>query len=203
MAIDSRIYDLTAGTPTSIDVFPYTNGTTTYKSSFSSAKSAIIEFASIAETTGGTDTGKAVTPDGLGGSCYGITFGCQEVFPAETALATGDGKAYIGSMPAKMAGFNLVGVLVQLFAKSTSGTPTVQIARGRQADATTALSFVDMLSTAVTVDANEFSSKDATTPAVVNTSNDDILEGDLLRIDVDVAGTGATGMWVTLYFGKP
>ena len=42
MAIDSRIYDLTAGTPASIDAFPYTNGTTTYKSSFSSAKSAIM-----------------------------------------------------------------------------------------------------------------------------------------------------------------
>jgi len=38
---DSRIYDLTAGTPASTDVFPYTNGTTTYKSTFQSASNAI------------------------------------------------------------------------------------------------------------------------------------------------------------------
>jgi len=39
---DSRIFDLTAGTPVLTDVLPYTNGTTTYKTSFSNAKSAIM-----------------------------------------------------------------------------------------------------------------------------------------------------------------
>ena len=39
---DSRIFDLTAGTPASTDVIPYTNGTTTYKVAFNNTKSAIM-----------------------------------------------------------------------------------------------------------------------------------------------------------------
>lgn len=39
---DSRIFDLTAGTPASTDKLAYTNGTTTYSSTFAHAKSAIV-----------------------------------------------------------------------------------------------------------------------------------------------------------------
>jgi hypothetical protein len=41
-----------------------------------------------------------------------------------------------------------------------------------------------MLSTNITIDVNEYDSKDATTPAVINTSNDDVLTGDNIRINV-------------------
>ena len=47
-----------------------------------------------------------------------------------------------------------------------------------------------MLSTLLTIDINEWDSKDATAAAVIDTSNDDVNTGDLLRIDIDVAGTG-------------
>ena len=39
---DSRIYDLAAGTPASTDKLVYTNGTTTYSTNFSNAKSAVM-----------------------------------------------------------------------------------------------------------------------------------------------------------------
>jgi len=39
---DSRISNLLAGTPAASDVFPYTNGTTTYRVAFGNAKSAIM-----------------------------------------------------------------------------------------------------------------------------------------------------------------
>jgi hypothetical protein len=57
-----------------------------------------------------------------------------------------------------------------------------------------------MLSTRITIDASEWDSKDAATAAVINTSNDDVSEGDLIRIDIDVTGTGSQGLFVTLGF---
>jgi len=125
-----------------------------------------------------------------------------EVFAVATPLSVGDGKRYFGPAPSLLAGYNLTKVIITVFAKSTAGLPTVQLARGRQLDAITAHAWVDMLLTAVTIDINEFSSLYATTAAVVNAANDDILEGDLFRVDVDAAGTGATGLWLTAEFAK-
>jgi hypothetical protein len=126
-----------------------------------------------------------------------------EIFPSTIALATGDGKKYLPPMPSVMAGYNLTKVTCTVFADSTSGAITVQVARGRQANPTTAHAFADMLSTRVTIDQDEYCSLDAATAAVVDTTKDDIAEGDILRVDVDGAGTGATGLWVTLEFTKP
>lgn len=163
---------------------------------------SVVELATAAETTTGTDATRAVTPDGLAGSDFGIKAFAVEVFAAATALSTGDGKKYI-PIPAALAGFNLIRLHAILFAKSTSGTPTVQIARGRRADATSAHTFADVLSTLITVDANEYDSRTAATQPVINTSNDDLADGDLLRVDVDGAGTAATGMWITFEAQKP
>lgn len=124
---------------------------------------------------------------------------CITAIPAATSVTTGDGKAY-WRVPSTLNGRNLVGVGVAVFAPSSSGTPTVQIARGRQAAANSAHVFADMLSTRVTLDVGEYDSRNATTPAVINASNDDVATGDLIRIDVDTAGTGTTGLFVTLEF---
>lgn len=42
----------------------------------------------------------------------------------------------------------------------------------------------------------------AATPGVVNPANDDLATGDLLRVDVDTAGTGAKGLVVSIEFEK-
>lgn len=46
------------------------------------------------------------------------------------------------------------------------------------------------------LDASETSSYTAATAPVINTSNDDVLTGDFLRVDIDGAGTGAKGLIV-------
>lgn len=123
-----------------------------------------------------------------------------------TAMTVGDGKAYF-RIPPTLNGFDIIGGSLALVGgASSSGTPTMQIARGRQASPTSAHSYVDIFSTPITVDVNEYDSKDATTPAIVNTSNDDLLTGDILRIDVDAIGTGLTSAvrWiVTITMQKP
>ncbi|MBK9272802.1 MAG: hypothetical protein IPM48_14550 [Saprospiraceae bacterium] len=157
-----------------------------------------VELAIASEVTAGTDATRAVTPDALAGSSiFGVKSISVQVIDGATALTTGDGKAYI-RIPSSLNGMNIVGVAAQVIVKSTSGTPTVQIARGRQASATDDFTYADVLSTLITIDANEYDSKDATTAAVINASNDDLATGDVLRIDVDVAGTGTKGLQVTI-----
>jgi hypothetical protein len=60
-----------------------------------------------------------------------------------------------------------------------------------------------MLSTALTIDVSEFDSIDAATAAVINASNDDVVTGDQIHIDIDGAGTGAKGLCVGLIFRLP
>lgn len=162
----------------------------------------VVELATIAETNTGTDATRAVTPDGLAGSYAGTKSVSIYAIEAATTVTTGDGKAEIRIPPA-LNGMNLVGVGLAVNTKSTSGLPTVQIARGRQSSATSAHTYADMLSTKVTIDANEYDSSTAATAAVIDGANDDVLTGDLIRVDCDVAGTGTTGLIVTLEFRLP
>ena len=158
----------------------------------------IVEIATAAETTTGTDATRAVSPDGLAGSSiFGIKAFSVQAVDGATALAIGDGKAYF-RVPASLNGMNIVGVAAQVIVKSSSGTPTVQIARGRQSTPTTDFTYSDVLSTLITIDATEYDSKDATAAAAINAANDDLATGDVLRIDVDVAGTGTKGLNITI-----
>lgn len=114
--------------------------------------------------------------------------------PNGADLATGDGKAYL-TVPAAWNGKSVLSIHAGLTTASSSGTPTVQVARIRGGTP------VDVLSTAVTIDATELTSYTATTPPVVDTANDDLSTGDLLRVDTDVAGTGAKGLMVLIAVG--
>ncbi len=163
-----------------------------------------VELATIAETNTGTDATRAVTPDGLAGSVFGVakcSVQVSDTGASATAITTGDGKAYI-RVPDDLHGMNLVGVGASLQTVSSSGAVTVQIRRSRRSNATTR-SDADMLSTAVTIDQSEFDTVDAATPAVINASNDDVQTGDHIYIDIDGAGTGAKGLAVSLRFQLP
>lgn len=63
----------------------------------------------------------------------------------------------------------------------------------------------DLLTTATTIDANETTSYTAATPHVVDDTGTPpvnlVQRGDVLRIDVDGAGTGAKGLEILLEFG--
>jgi hypothetical protein len=118
------------------------------------------------------------------------TIQVQVTDPNGSALTTGDGKAYV-TVPEMLDGWVVRHVAAAITTVSSSGAVTVQIHNVTDS--------VDVLSTALTIDATpDKHSKDATTPAVINTSNDDLAYGDILRIDIDGAGTGAKGLIVEI-----
>lgn len=117
-----------------------------------------------------------------------------KVLPDVVALAAGDGKSHF-TVPEELDGMNLITVGAHVYTGSSSGNPTFQIHN--------LTGSVDMLSTPITIDATEKDSSTATTPAIINTANDDVATGDELRFDCDVAGTGAKGMEIRLGFRTP
>ena len=115
-----------------------------------------------------------------------------KVFSDTTTLATGDGK-FIFVISSDLDGARLTAAEAFVTTVSSSGTPTVQVRNITDA--------VDMLSTAITVDASEYSSYTAATRSVVNATNAVVATGDRIALDVDTAGTGAKGLGVLLKFG--
>ena len=151
----------------------------------------VIELATAAETTTGTDAGRAVTPDGLAGSDFGKRIFYFPVIAEATAVTTGDGKRTV-FIPQELNGMNLVAAQAFVHTPSTSGLPTMMIHNLTDA--------ADMLSTAITIDETEYDSCHAATPPVVDTAHDDVASGDRIRVDVDGAGTGTAGLDVALTF---
>ena len=117
-----------------------------------------------------------------------------KVIADDTTLTTGNGKAYF-TIPIELNGTNLVSVGAHVYTTSSSGLPSFQIHNLTDTS--------DMLSTNITIDATEKDSKDATTPAVINTATDDVVTGDELRFDCDEAGTGTKGMEIRMGFRLP
>jgi hypothetical protein len=117
------------------------------------------------------------------------------------APTVGDGAMYF-TCPTELNGMNLVAVAASTIGAGTG--VTVQIARGRRSAADGALTFADMLSTAITIDTGEYDSANAAAPAVIDTTKDDIVVStyvDVLRIDVDVAS--GLGLEVRMAFQTP
>jgi hypothetical protein len=99
-----------------------------------------------------------------------------------TALTTGTAKATF-RMPFAMT---LTAVRASLTTASSSGTPTIDINENGST----------ILSTKLTIDASE---KTSTTAAAAAVISDTALADDAeITIDIDVAGTGAAGLKVTL-----
>jgi len=115
-----------------------------------------------------------------------------ELFAPATAVATGDSKKIL-TLPKKFAGLRLARVHAGIGdTQSSSGAVTVQIH-----DLTNG---VDLLLTRLTVDANEDGSETAAAPAVIDETRNTATENQRLRFDVDVAGTGTTGLVIRLEY---
>ncbi len=157
-------------------------------------KHAMPAAAAAADLNTGTDTAKPVTSDALAGSSLGIRLVYLKLIDDATAITTGDGK-FTFVIPPELNGMNLVSIFAAVTTLSSSGLPTFQVANVTDG--------VDMLSTKVSIDANEYSSATAATPAVIDTTKDDVVTGDRIRIDKDVAGTGEKGDMICLGFQLP
>jgi len=157
----------------------------------------IVELATAAETTTGTDTGRAVTPDGLAGSVYGQEVVTICLFDDSEDAATGDGAGdQLFRVPAKLNGWNLTGVAAYVQTAGTTGTTDVQIHNVTAA--------ADVLSTKLTIDSGETDTSTAATAAVINAAEDDVSTGDKYRFDVDAVSTTAPkGLWVELTVQAP
>lgn len=111
--------------------------------------------------------------------------------PDGADLVVGDGQAYF-RVPAKMNSYQLRTVAASLCCPSTGAAPQIRV-RNRTVG-------VSMLTTNITIDANEKDSKDAAIPAVVDETNNTVSTGDQIAIDIIVAGTTANGLNVELTF---
>ena len=160
--------------------------------SMSTTAAGKAEAATAAETTTGGDATRAVTPDSLRGSEYGIRL-LTVLVNDSTELAAGDGKAYFSRIPSYFNGWNVIGA----FANIVAGTAlvTIQIHNLTQG--------ADLFTTLLTIDANEKDSKDALNPVVIDPNEDDLQTGDRFRVDIDGAGTGTTWLDIQLAVQKP
>lgn len=116
------------------------------------------------------------------------------VVNSDTATAVADGK--LGeAIPAGMNGMNLVDFTCSVddLNSATSGATTVVLRRVRGGTA------VDMTSTGVTIDYNEYTASDET----VDTDNDDLATGDNLYVDINSVTTAAQkGLHCTATFDR-
>ena len=109
-----------------------------------------------------------------------------------TDVATGDGQFYF-HVPADLAGLDLTEVHAENITAGVTGTMSVQIH-----NLTTP---ADMLTNLITIDTTETGSDTAATPALIDVTEDDVAENDLLRIDIDtIQTTPAKGLIITLGF---
>ncbi len=99
-----------------------------------------------------------------------------------TAITTGTSKAY-WRLP---FGVTHLSFRASLLEASTSGTPTVDVNKNGST----------IMSTKLTIDANETTSLTAASAAVLTSTTGN--EDDILTFDIDVAGTGAKGLIVTI-----
>jgi hypothetical protein len=121
------------------------------------------------------------------GEINGITNIVEFAFGETNVLATGTG---IFKWRAPWA-ITVVGLRASLSTVSSSGIPTVDINEGG----------TTIISTKLTIDANESTSTTAATPYVISDSA--IADDAEITFDIDVAGTGAAGLKVKIYYTRP
>ena len=148
----------------------------------------------LLQPSGETNVGLDVKMKGTGKYRKPTVVGIQ-VIDAATSTTTGDGKAFF-RVPAELNGMNLTGVAATVYTAGTTNTTDVQLRNKTDS--------VDMLSTKLTIDSAETDTSTAATPAVIDTTKDDVVTGDVLAIDIDaVSTTAAKGLYVELRFELP
>jgi len=109
--------------------------------------------------------------------------------------AVGDGKMFF-RIPEELNGMNLIGVAATVYTAGTTNTTDIQIRNKTDS--------VDMLSTKMTIDSGETDTSTAATPAVIDTTKDDVVTGDVLAVDIDaISTTAAKGLYIELRFALP
>lgn len=146
----------------------------------------------VVTTGNNTTTGTLTVANGIVLSTNAVALGIEE----SLTLALSDESTVITTGTAKITfrapfAWTLTKIpRASLATASSSGLPTVDINVGG----------VSILSTKLTIDANEKTSTTAATAAVLSSTS--ITDDAEITMDVDVAGTGAKGLKVTLYYKR-
>jgi hypothetical protein len=111
---------------------------------------------------------------------------------ADTRPFTAGDDAFVFEIDSDTHTMRLWEVAAYVTTVGTTAT-TIQFRNKTQGD-------LDMLSTVLTIDANELRSSAAATPPVINETNERVAFGDFIAIDIDSAGTGAKGLGIRLKF---
>lgn len=135
----------------------------------------------------------AVGAQGPQGPVAGRTGGVLISPTSGNPASTGDSKAFF-RIPEEMDGLTLQDVAAACSTAGNSGTTSIQLRRVRGGVS------ADMLSTPLTIDANETDSSTAATAAVIDAANDDVQTGDQIHIDLDAISTGSLGIYVAFTF---
>jgi hypothetical protein len=160
------------------------------------AVAGIAEIATAAEVNTGTSDAVVVSPNALADSNFGIR---TLVFGLNGTTALASGIASYLRIPPHMTGMDLVAVRASVgdgaAGSSSSGNPTFQVRNVTDNN--------QMLTTNLSVDANEYTSATAAVPAVINTAKDDVVTDDLIEAKCVIAGTGVTYATVQADFKLP
>ena len=155
-----------------------------------------VELATSAEINTSTDAARVMTPDLYAASNYGIRYVQIMAVAKATDLTVADGLAYF-HVPAGLDGMDLVEVHAEVFTAPAGSTATFEISNNGAS--------TQMLSTNITIDADETGSDSAATAAVIDASNDDLDTNDLIQINCTQIGssTAGAGLMVTMGFRIP
>lgn len=161
----------------------------------SDTNSGISELAIASEINTGTDADRSITPDAFAGSNFGKRFVEVVVVNFTTPVTTGNGKLYF-VVPDEMNGMNLVRVAATVITAGVVNSTTIAVYNVTDSE--------EMLSTLMAIETAETSTRSSATPGVIDTDHDDVITGDILRIDVDtVSVTPPNGLIVELVFQLP
>lgn len=115
-----------------------------------------------------------------------------KIFADSQIVVAGDNK-FIMAVPSDFDGMRVIDIQIYVTTVSSSDPVGVQIRNITKSNQ-------DMLTTIVTVDENEFTSFGAATSPVIDITKNNVSQGDLVAVDVDLAGTDAQGLGVLLRF---
>lgn len=152
--------------------------------------------ATAADTKTGTEAVKLLTPQIIRNAGIHtkkiVTIG---VVSPTSDTSTGDAKGFF-RVPSELNGMNLVAVAASVYTAGTTGTTDIQLRNKTDS--------VDMLSTKLTIDSTETDTSTAATPAVIDTTKDDVATGDIIAFDIDaVSTTAAKGLVIEMKFEIP
>lgn len=154
-----------------------------------------IEIAVASEVNTGTDATRAISPDSLAGSNFGIRYVSISVVAPATDVAATDGQAYF-HIPPGLNGMNLVYAHGFVVTAGTTNSTTVQIYNLTQT--------ANMLTNLIEIETGELGSDTASPGVTIDTTNDDVATNDVIRVDVKTISTTAPkGLVVTLGFALP